>query len=159
MQGHSIQFYGIIKASKDKGEQQMPWKDKTVEEIRKEFAEAAERRENFSAICREYGITRATGYKWLKRYQEEEPMHDRSRRPNIISNKTPEELEQKIFETILFIITLLYFILLHSANLEKACLHVGIVLRIIAIDSGKTSLNLTSNTIKSFSITGTVSKL
>ena len=74
----------------------MPWKDKTVEEIRKEFAEAAERSDNFSAICREYGITRATGYKWLKRYQEEEPMHDRSRRPQIISNKTPEELEQKI---------------------------------------------------------------
>ena len=74
----------------------MPWTDKTVEEIRKEFAEAAERSDNFSAICREYGITRATGYKWLKRYQEEEPMYDRSRRPKIISNKTPEELEQKI---------------------------------------------------------------
>ena len=76
----------------------MPWKDKTVEELRKEFAEAAEQSENFSALCREFGITRATGYKWLNRYRDEEPMSDRSRRPNITPNKTPETIEQKIIE-------------------------------------------------------------
>ena len=76
----------------------MPWKDKTVEEIRKEFAEAAERSENFSALCREFGITRATGYKWVKRYQEDEPLSDRSRRPHITPSKTPEAIEQKILE-------------------------------------------------------------
>ncbi len=76
----------------------MPWKDKTVEELRKEFAEAAEENENFSALCREFGITRATGYKWLKRYRNEESMSDRSRRPNITPNKTPETIEHKIIE-------------------------------------------------------------
>ena len=76
----------------------MPWNDKTVEEIRKEFAEAAERSENFSALCREFGITRATGYKWVKRYQEDEPLSDRSRRPHITPSKTPEAIEQKILE-------------------------------------------------------------
>ena len=41
----------------------MPWKDKTVEELRKEFVEAAKTSKNFSSLCREFGITRATGYK------------------------------------------------------------------------------------------------
>ena len=74
----------------------MPWKDKTVEELRKEFAEAAKECQNFSELCREYGVTRATGYKWLKRYEENEPLHDRSRRPHTTANKTPEAIEMKI---------------------------------------------------------------
>ncbi len=40
----------------------MPWKDKTVEELRKEFVEAAKTSKNFSSLCREFGITRKTGY-------------------------------------------------------------------------------------------------
>ena len=77
----------------------MPWKDKTVEELRKEFAEAAKASSKFSSVCREFGITRATGYKWLQRYEEQEPLSDRSRRPNITANKTPESIELKIVET------------------------------------------------------------
>ena len=76
----------------------MPWKDKTVEELRKEFAAAAQETPNFSALCREFGITRATGYKWLKRYENEESMSDRSRRPNTTANKTSEEIEKRIVE-------------------------------------------------------------
>ena len=100
MQGHSIQFYGIIKASKrSKRRTKMPWKDKTVEELRKEFVEAAESCSNFSLLCREFGITRATGYKWVKRYENEETLSDRSRRPNITANKTSEVIEAQIVET------------------------------------------------------------
>ena len=77
----------------------MPWKDKTVEELRKEFAEAAQEEPNFSALCREFGITRATGYKWLKRYENEESMSNRSRRPHTTANKTPEKVEKQIVET------------------------------------------------------------
>lgn len=76
----------------------MPWKDKTVEEIRKEFAEATKSCKNFSTLCREFGITRATGYKWVKRYEKEEPLSDRSRRPNILANKTSEVTELQIIE-------------------------------------------------------------
>ena len=76
----------------------MPWKDKTVEELRKEFAEAAASCPNFSALCREFGITRVTGYKWLKRYEKEESLSDRSRRPNITANKTSEVTEHQIVE-------------------------------------------------------------
>lgn len=43
----------------------MPWERKTVEEQRREFAEAAKESKNFSALCREFGITRKTGYKWV----------------------------------------------------------------------------------------------
>ena len=74
----------------------MPWKDKTVEELRQEFAEAAQQSTNFSSVCREFGITRATGYKWLKRYENQETVSDRNRRPNITANKTPEAIELKI---------------------------------------------------------------
>lgn len=74
----------------------MPWKDKTVEELRKEFVEAAQSCENFSSLCREFGITRVTGYKWVKRYESEESLSDRSRRPRITANKTPNETELKI---------------------------------------------------------------
>ena len=77
----------------------MPWKDKTVEELRKEFTEAAENCSNFSSLCREFGITRATGYKWVKRYENNETLSDRSRRPNITANKTAENIETQIIET------------------------------------------------------------
>jgi len=38
---------------------------------------------NISALCREYGISRKTGYKWLSRYREDGlvGLRDRSRRP------------------------------------------------------------------------------
>ena len=76
----------------------MPWKDKTVEELRKEFVEAAESCSNFSSLCREFGITRATGYKWINRYEHDELLSDRSRRPNITANKTPKVVETQIIE-------------------------------------------------------------
>ncbi len=72
----------------------MPWEDKTVEELRKEFIEAAKQeKQNFSSLCREFGIARKTGYKWLKRYQEFENLSDRSRKPLFLANKTPEKTE------------------------------------------------------------------
>lgn len=77
----------------------MPWKDKTVEELRKEFVEAAASCTNFSSLCREFGISRATGYKWLSRYENNEALSDRSRRPNTTANKTSETIETQIIET------------------------------------------------------------
>ena len=45
----------------------MPWGARTVEEKREEFVLAVKRSTNFSALCREFGITRRTGYKWVRR--------------------------------------------------------------------------------------------
>lgn len=74
----------------------MPWKERTVEEERKEFVLAAESSRNFSALCREYGITRKTGYKWVGRYRSGEILSDRSRKPNKVANRTDRETEQQI---------------------------------------------------------------
>ena len=59
----------------------MPWESKTVEELRREFVLSAQDNINFSALCRKYGITRKTGYKWLKRHAAQMPLSDMSRKP------------------------------------------------------------------------------
>ena len=74
----------------------MPWECRTVENQRKEFAQAAVCCNNFSALCREFGITRHTGYKWRERYAAQQPLTDQSRRPHTSPSKTPEEVEQLI---------------------------------------------------------------
>ncbi len=74
----------------------MPWKSKTVEKLREEFVFGAEKTNNFSSLCRESGITRKTGYKWLERFEQGCELKDRSRRPRLIANKTPKTVEQVI---------------------------------------------------------------
>ena len=74
----------------------MPWESRTVEKQRKDFIEAAEKTANFSSLCREFGITRKTGYKWLVRSQENGDLTDQSRRPHTNPNRTPPEVEEKI---------------------------------------------------------------
>ena len=74
----------------------MPWERRTVEDQRREFAQAALVCSNFSALCREYGITRRTGLKWKARYETQESLNDRSRRPHTSPSRTPEEVEQRI---------------------------------------------------------------
>lgn len=74
----------------------MPWECKTVEKLREEFAKAALQCSNFSALCREFGIDRHTGYKWKARYEAQEPLTDRSRKPLTSPSRTPEAVEQLI---------------------------------------------------------------
>ena len=76
----------------------MPWESRTVEEQRKEFAQAAMSCTNFSALCREYGITRKTGQKWVERYASGQSMSDVSRRPHTSPYKTPEDMEMLILQ-------------------------------------------------------------
>ena len=59
--------------------------------MRDEFVKRAhEQRKSLSALCREYGITRRTGYKWLERAEAGESLEDRSRRPRKIHRIAPE---------------------------------------------------------------------
>lgn len=63
----------------------MPWKERKVEEQKKEFVLRAVRNEEaFVSLCREYGIKPKTGYKWKKRFEEDglSGLEDRSRRPH-----------------------------------------------------------------------------
>jgi len=49
----------------------MPWMKIDVEEQKVRFAVAAARREKpLSTLCEEFGISRPTGYRWWRRYEE-----------------------------------------------------------------------------------------
>lgn len=75
----------------------MPWKEKTVEEKRLEFVVAAiSREDSMSSLCREYGITRRTGYKWIERYKESGILSDQSRAPHRKPRKTLPEKEEQV---------------------------------------------------------------
>ena len=77
----------------------MPWKEKSVEKMREEFVKRVLSEEKSkSALCREYGISRPTGDKWIKRYQNDETLSDKSRAPFKTVNKTPEEMEKFIVD-------------------------------------------------------------
>ncbi len=68
-------------------------------EERKQFVEeAAAERESISSLCRRYGISRKTGYKWIKREAEGLQLCDQSRRPHQQPSKTAGEIEQKIIQ-------------------------------------------------------------
>ena len=51
---------------------------------------------SFSALCRSYGISRDTGYKWLGRHLSGQGMEDQSRRPFHTPSRIPEEMESRI---------------------------------------------------------------
>jgi transposase InsO family protein len=78
----------------------MPWEERTVKMSREAFIEAVRIGEKSkSELCQEYGISRVTGYKWLKRYESGAGLDDRSKAPFHVANKTPLEKEIKILET------------------------------------------------------------
>jgi transposase InsO family protein len=59
-----------------------------------------EKDRNISQLCRKYGISRKTGYKWLRRYQAAgvAGLRDRSRRPQRSPNRTPAAVEQQVLK-------------------------------------------------------------
>lgn len=77
----------------------MSWKERTVEMSREEFIKKViTKAGNISELCREYGISRPTGYKWLRRYQEGVGLSDQSRAPLRIARKTAQETENLIIK-------------------------------------------------------------
>ena len=62
----------------------MGWKETRVQDERLQFIlEVRAGEESLAALCRRYGVSRKTGYKWLARYAEHgvEGLADRSRKP------------------------------------------------------------------------------
>src|ERR1700748_1092209 len=61
----------------------MPWKARSVMEERLRFVARLLDGETMTDVCREFGISRKTGYKIFDRYKEHglEALSDRSRRP------------------------------------------------------------------------------
>jgi len=77
----------------------MPWKESTLMSTRLEFVELARRPgANLSALCRAFGISRKTAYKWLDRFAEQGQagLTDRSRRPHDSPGHSAGELEATI---------------------------------------------------------------
>ena len=80
----------------------MSWKETCPVKERMRFIVAYEENErDFSEICRVFGISRKTGYKWIKRFDEEgvSGLEDRSRAPHEPSNKMCESLSSMILMT------------------------------------------------------------
>ncbi len=79
----------------------MGWKEFSIMSQRTEFVTLALKEStSFSDLCRRFGISRKTGYKFLYRYIEEglNGLHDRSRRPRSSPNATDSEVEKLILE-------------------------------------------------------------
>lgn len=79
----------------------MPWKETTNVLLRTEFIHLARMEgANLSELCRRFGISRKTGYKWLKRYQEagESGLVDRSRRPHHSPQQSRVEIEGQVLQ-------------------------------------------------------------
>src|SRR5919197_3241183 len=77
------------------GEGWMPWKECSVMDARLRFVARLLEGEAMSTVCREFGISRKTGYKIFDRYKEHglEALSDRSRRPVRYANQLPEQIE------------------------------------------------------------------
>src|SRR5690606_32239050 len=76
----------------------MPWKECSVMDERLRFVARLLEGEQMSLLCREFGISRKTGYKIFERYQEHglEALSDRSRRPVRYANQLPGQIESQI---------------------------------------------------------------
>ena len=78
----------------------MPWRTESVMDQRVEFVlRALSGEETVSDLCREYEISRPTGYLWLNRYWEVgsvSGLAEHSRRPRHSPQKTGEEIEAAV---------------------------------------------------------------
>jgi transposase InsO family protein len=76
----------------------MPWKECSVMDERVRFVGRLLDGEAMSDVCREFGISRKTGYKIFNRYRQEglDALCDRSRRPVRYANQLPDQIERMI---------------------------------------------------------------
>jgi transposase InsO family protein len=76
----------------------VPWKGKSPMDLRMEFMARLNMGERMSDLCVEYGISRKTGHKLKKRYEElgAQGLEDQSRAPRHIPHKTPPEVVELV---------------------------------------------------------------
>jgi transposase len=67
----------------------MPWKESRIMDQRLQFLASYQKEEmSVADLCRAYGISRPTAYRWINRYNETGPegLVDRSRRPHTLAH-------------------------------------------------------------------------
>jgi len=76
----------------------MSWKEGSIMDQRLKFVARLLDGEKMSPLCKEFGISRKTGYKIYDRYKEcgLEGLNDRSRRPYRHANQLPFQVERSI---------------------------------------------------------------
>jgi len=78
----------------------MPWKKMSVDEQRMRFVvRAVSGKDGMAGLCREFGISRPTGYLWRRRYEEAgsfTALRERSRRPHHSPARTEVGKEERI---------------------------------------------------------------
>jgi transposase InsO family protein len=78
----------------------MPWKESTVMKERVSFIVESQMADiNFSALCRQHGISRRTGYRWQTRYRQAGSLaevKELSRRPHRVANKIAPDIEERV---------------------------------------------------------------
>jgi transposase InsO family protein len=77
----------------------MPWGEVTRVSLREEFVQVAlQTGVNRRELCRRFGISPKTGYKWLRRYglAGSDGLQDGSRRPHRSPSRTAEAIEQAV---------------------------------------------------------------
>lgn len=76
----------------------MPWNARNLMSLRREFVVLAQQENaNVSALCRHYGISRKTGYKWLGRGAD--ATADRSRQPHHSPQETTASIQNTLLQT------------------------------------------------------------
>lgn len=79
----------------------MPWKEVNAMTERLRFIrDARQRVASFTELCRHYGISRTTGYKWLERANQSglDYLQELPRRPHHCPHATPPELVARLIE-------------------------------------------------------------
>jgi transposase InsO family protein len=75
----------------------MPWKELSVDEQRMAMVQRVVRLQRpVAAVAREFGVSPKTAFKWLKRYRQNQPLVDQSRRPRGSPARTTPEVEQQV---------------------------------------------------------------
>jgi len=77
----------------------MPWKTVLSMEQKQQFVSlAVNGRYTVTELCEEFGVSRKTGHKWLRRHGESgmEGLEDRSRAPKSVTRRTGDDVERLI---------------------------------------------------------------
>jgi putative transposase len=79
----------------------MPWNARTALEQRREFVEERQlEQDDFAELCRKYGVSRQTGYKWVKRFEAQgvAGLEDLSRSPHDSPQAMSTEVAARVIE-------------------------------------------------------------